>query len=337
MLTGVSIRGAGFRGRRRGSRRYLDAVGMLDGMRPNRAFAVGLVGNTALAALKLGVGWFAGSRALVADGWHSLSDIATNLGTWLAHRFSQRPPDDDHHYGHGRAEALAGALVGFVLIFAGLGVVFSVWTSKASLAAGFRGQVALAVAGVSIVANLALAWVSLRAGRRARSHGLLALARDNGSDAMASVLVLAGILGARHGWAWAEPLAANVIGGLIVWMGYRSVSEGIDVLMDRVNDPALLIRLREVAAGVDGVRGVQSVRVHPLGAKVRVDMEISVNGDSTVEEGHRIAHAVDRAVKGTHEHVDGVHVHVNPWKPPTTEVAASDSPRGPGPTPATTG
>ena len=280
------------------------------------AFRIGFFGNTALALSKLGIGWLAGSRALLADGTHSLSDVASNGGAWLAHRFSRRAPDDDHHYGHGKAEAFAGLVVGMLLIVGGLAVIWESNASTIELATGWKAGLALGMAVVSIAANLGLAWLTQRAARSTRSPGLAALARDNGSDALAGALVVLGILGSWWGVGWAEPTAAVLIGAMIAWMGWRSSRDSFDLLMDR-SDPRLRAAIAETAAAVAQVRGVQSVRVHPLGSSHGVDLEISVDGKLTVEEGHRIAHSVERATTTAHSSVQEVHVHVNPWTPAT--------------------
>ena len=285
-----------------------------------RAFRIGFAGNVGLAVTKLVVGTLAGSRALVADGWHSLSDIVTNGGAWLVHRFARREPDDDHHFGHAKAEAFAGLAIGAALVAGGAAVIWSASVSRAELEPGWRGWLALAVAVLSIAVNVGLAWVTYDAGRGAQSQGLLALARDNGSDALGGVLVVGGILGAKLGLGWTEPFAAILIGGLIIVMGWRSAAEGFDVLMDRVSDPELRAALRASAASVEAVRGVQRVRVHPVGDGYVADMEISVDGALTVDEGHRIAHLVESAVTEAHLPVKEVHVHVNPW--------SADSPGG---------
>lgn len=277
-----------------------------------RVYALGFWVKVVLAVLKLGVGWATGSRALLADGWHSLSDIFTNGGAWLAYRFSIRPPDEDHHYGHGNTEAFSGAVIGSVLMVGGVGVIWSSWASELRLAQGPLAWLAAGTAAVSIVANIGLARITNAAGRRSRSHGLLALARDSLSDALAGALVVSGILGGVAGLGWAEMVAALLIGSLILTLGWRSFRDGLDVLMDRVPDPALRERLQVAAGAVGGVRGVQKVRVHPLGSTYRVDVEISVDGELTVVQGHRIAHEVEAALCASDPSVEGVHVHVNP-------------------------
>jgi cation diffusion facilitator family transporter len=291
------------------------------GRQTERVFALGFWANSALALAKLGVGLLTGSRALVADGWHSLSDILTNGGAWLAHRFARTPPDEDHHYGHGNAEALSSVVLGAVLVAGGLGVIWSSWASEARLTSGPGGWVALGVAAVSIVTNLFLARITRKEGRRARSSGMIALSRDNASDALGGVLVVFGILGSRAQLDWAEAVAAFLIGALIVLMGYRSFSDGMDTLMDRVTDPELRDRIERLAREVEDVREVQMVRIHPLGPAYRVDIEISVDGGLTVEEGHTIAHRVASRIKGSGRGVQDVHVHVNPHHPPQPDQA----------------
>jgi hypothetical protein len=117
-----------------------------------------------------------------------------------------------------------------------------------------------------------------------------------------------------------------VIAGVVFWMGAKSAKDGLDILMDRV-DPAMRGKFQTTAAAVEGVVGVQNVRVHPLGSELRVDMEISVDGSLTVERGHKIAHAVETAVIGAHEHVREVHVHVNPapMPPRPADTRTSDT------------
>lgn len=292
------------------------------GSDPEKVIWLGLWANSSLAGLKLLVGWLTGSRALMADGWHSLSDILTNGGVWLAHRWSKSPPDEDHHYGHGNAEALAGVIVGLILVGGGVGVAWSGLVSEARLQEGASVWVALAMAGVSVAANLGLAVVTIRAGRASGSHGVMALGRDNASDALAGVLVILGIVGSRFGLGWAEPAVAVLIGALIIVMGVRSVKEGIAVLMDQVDDPDLRRRLIETAVATAEVKEVQGVRLHPLGAEIRADMTISVDGTLTVDQGDEIAHSVECEVTNAHPRVREVHVHVNPWTAPPGDESA---------------
>jgi cation diffusion facilitator family transporter len=279
--------------------------------RADRFFAGSVILKGLLAAGKLAAGLYTGSGALIADGWHNLADLLTGLVAWISFRYAKRPPDADHHYGHGNAESLAGLAVGIVLVATGAGVLWQAVTLRSAVSSTALGALAVGIAAVSIVVNEALARISFRLGKQLSSQGLLALARDNRADALSSVLVVVGVAGSLVGWTWAEPVVTALIGGWVTAMGGKSILEALNVLMDRA-DPKQRDAVQAVAATVSGVIAVQEVRIHPLGTHDRVDMQISVDGALTVAEGHRIAHAVEAAVKVASESVAEVHVHVNP-------------------------
>jgi len=279
--------------------------------RADRFFAGSVALKGLLAVGKLAAGLYTGSGALIADGWHNLADLLTGLVAWMTFRYASRPPDADHHYGHGNAESLAGLVVGLVLIATGAGVLWQAVTLQSSVSSTALGALAAGIAIASIAVNEVLARMSFRLGRQLSSQGLVALARDNRADALSSALVVVGVAGSLVGWSWAEPVVTALIGGWITVMGGKSILEALNVLMDRA-DPKQRDAVRTIAGTVAGVIAVQEVRIHPLGTHDRVDMQISVDGDLTVHEGHRIAHAVEAAVKDASESVTEVHVHVNP-------------------------
>jgi len=285
----------------------------------NSTHLAGVVVNTLLAVVKLLGGVLSGSPSLTADGYHSFSDTATNSIAWLSWHWAQAPADEDHHYGHGKAEAAAGFVVGLVLAFAGLGVLWDALRGGVPDYQGVEAFLALGVALLSIVANLWLARATAHAAETLGSASLRALTRDNRSDALSSVLVLLGVGASLVGWGGVELAAAAVIGLFISHMGIASLREGLDVLMDRVPDLGLRARVTELARGVEGVRGVQRVAIHPVGEVLRVELEISVDGDLSVRKGHEIAHEVVRTVTRSEDGVVGVAVHVNP----DSEVAGS--------------
>lgn len=277
-----------------------------------RAFKHGLLGNGGLALLKLVVGWAAGSRSLVADGWHSLANVVVAGAAWLALRFSRREPDGQA-FGQGKLEAFSGLLLGVIFLVAGLGLAASAWTSTASLSTGFAGGLALAVAVASIAVNGVLFWIVRAAARDARA--LASLAYGNASDALAGALVVSGVLASRFGHSWADPLAAFGIACLVVWMGWRSAREGFVVLMDRA-DPELRKQVLETVQRVDAVKGVKDADLYPIGRRFAVDLEIEVDARLTMEEAARIARSAEDAVTRGHPSVCEARVHVSPAPTP---------------------
>jgi len=281
----------------------------------HQAHRLSLWTNAALAVMKLSAGVFLVSPALVADGWHSLADTVSSAVAWVGFRLGREPADEDHHYGHGNLEALAGLLVGLVLVVGGALVLWRSLRGEHEELPHGGGTVAMSVALVSALVNLGLASVTHRASKRVASLSLRALTLDNLGDALSSGVVLVAILMRSIGYPSVELFVAGAIGVVIAAMGIGSVRSGFDVLMVRVSDQTLRGRIAETARCVSGVRGVQNVRIHPLGSDVRVDLEVNVDGQLTVAVGHEIAHAVEDAVTKTHTEVRGVHVHVNPCLP----------------------
>lgn len=274
-----------------------------------------LAANLGLSALKLVVGWLSGSAVLVADGVHSATDGIHTGAAWLGFRWAQEPPDLDHHYGHGNGEAIASVIVGVVLVLGGMVIVGGAWWWGGGVEPGYLGAAALAVTGVVIAIKLLLARALLRAGRRLNSPSLIAVGRDHRADVYSGVLVLLALAGSLAGAPWIEPVAATLLGGLVIWEGGAASKAGFDILMDRVTDPTLRPAIEATAAGVEGVQQVGPVRIHPLGSTYGIDIEVSVDATLTVAEGHEVAHRVESAIDDNHEHIEGVHVHVNPWVP----------------------
>jgi cation diffusion facilitator family transporter len=268
--------------------------------------------NLALAAVKLSLGLLAGSGALIADGLNSASDLCSNAVAWIGYRLSLRPPDEDHHYGHGNFEPAAAALIGAIILTAGLGVIWRAFTGVDATTGGLLGWLALAAAGISGLVSLWLSRLTLEAGRAALSPSLVALGRDKRSDALSSALVLMGIGGSLLGFAWIEPPVTVAVGLWICVLGVKSISEGTDVLMDRVSDPALRGALVERATQVEGVECVRDVRLHPLGTTYGADLTICVKASLTVAAGHKIAAEVEVAIIEKLELVVQVVVHVEP-------------------------
>lgn len=288
------------------------AASRSDGGEIGPFFRLHLAAKAGLAAAQSLGGWLTGSTSLLADGAHNLADLLSGSVAWLGWKIARRPPDTDHHYGHGNAEALSSVIVGLALFGASAAIVWHVAQGGSVVASATHGYVAVTVALSSIVTNELLGRRATRLAEERRSLALRALARDDRADTLSSALVVLAVCASLLGYRALEPIVALAIAAWITWMAWRSLSNGLDVLMDRVSDPALRERVREVALRTPGVHAVQAVRIHPLGTHQRIDMEISVDGTLSVARGHSIAHAVEGAVVSALPEVSEVQVHVNP-------------------------
>lgn len=268
--------------------------------------------NTVLAAAKGAGGILGGSQALLADALHSLSDLASDGLVLFALRFSSRPADKSHPYGHGRMETAAAFCVGLILLLAG---GFLLYRSGADLwiPRPYRLNVlALPFLAVAIGLKEALYWTTLRTGRRTNNQALIANAWHHRSDAISSVAALAGVTLALTGLWWADAVAAAAVAGLVIWAGVRIVRDALDVLVDAAPSEEIQRRIFRAIEGVEGVRNVHALRTRRLGPHLFVDVHIRVDPEISVADGHLIAHRGQESVLSEVDEVSEVHVHVEP-------------------------
>jgi cation diffusion facilitator family transporter len=282
-----------------------------------KAATWGIVVSLGLGLAKLLGGLFGHSLALVSDAAHSLVDAALSAALLGALLVAQRPPDREHPYGHARFEAVAGSGVALLLIVLALGIAREAITTIGGnriLPAAYTLAIAL---GGSIVQE-ALYRQTCRIAREPGSAALLATAWDYRLDAMGSIAVVAGVAAARWGgpsWHWADHAAALVVASGVLWVGASLLWGNIQDLMDRQADPELLDAVRDEALAVEGVLGVETLRVRKVGLEYLVDIHVEVDPDHSVRDGHAIAHAVKDRVIHQLVPIRDVLVHVEPSPP----------------------
>ncbi|MBX5437107.1 MAG: cation transporter [Alicyclobacillaceae bacterium] len=283
---------------------------------------VSMAVNVMLTLAKGAVGWFTGSRALLADAVHSAADVVGSVAVIIGLRIARKPPDRDHPYGHGRAELISTVVVAALLALAGIDVGYQ--SVRALWEPPVRPQWASAyAAAAAILVKECLFQYNFRLGRRLHSQSLMASAYDHRSDVFSSVAALAGILlslaGRRGHAAWLQhmdPVAGAVVAVLVLRMGYRIAWDSVQMLMDRVVEGEALQPYLQVVQAVPGVEQVGDIRVRDHGRYVLVDVKISVNAEITVKAGHDIAVDVKRGLKQAFPRVSDVMVHVNPHYEP---------------------
>ena len=281
----------------------------------------GIIVNVFLALIKGGAGFLAGSFAMMADALHSFADIVASAVVFVGIRVASKPADDGHPYGHGKAESIASKIVAIIVMFAGLNIAY--FSLRALLQADLPvpGQAALYAALLSIVVKEALFRHTMRIGRATHCKALVANAFEHRTDALSSVAALIGIGGARLGaslgmsqLAYLDPLAGIIVSVFIVRMGWHIAKEAANELMDAQADPEVTAKLQRLILAVDGVMEVHGIRVRAAGPHVFVDLEIGVNGQISVREGHDVASLVKQELLVNQEEITDVLIHVNPCK-----------------------
>ncbi|MBL9202465.1 MAG: cation transporter [Opitutaceae bacterium] len=277
----------------------------------------GIALNAALAAVKFAGGIFGHTYALIADGAESLLDILSSLLVWAGFRVAAKPPDADHPYGHGKAEPLA-ALGVAVFVFLMAGVI--AWHAVLEIRTPHQGPAwwTLVLLGGVIVAKV---WFSRRlvaAGEETGSTALGAEALHHWSDAMTSAAAFVGIsiaLWGGEGWETADDWAALFACVIVAFNGAGMVGKALGEMMDTAVSADFEAEVRAIALAVPGVRALDKVRVRKSGLSHLVDIQVRVDGDLTVREGHDIAHAVKDALVASAPHaISDVAVHIEPMK-----------------------
>jgi cation diffusion facilitator family transporter len=279
--------------------------------------ARGIALNAVLAAVKFAGGVFGNTYALIADAAESLLDILTSALVWAGFRVAARPPDENHPYGHGKAEALAALLVALFVFFVAFWVAWHAILEIRHPHAAPKWWTLLVLAGV-VVAKL---WFSRRleaAGEQVGSTALGAEAMHHWSDAMTSGAAFIGIsvaLWAGPGWETADDWAALFACVVIAFNGFRMVAKAQRDIMDEAVSREFEREVRGLALAVPGVRALDKCRVRKSGLSHLVDIQVRVDGNLTVREGHDIAHAVKDALLASAPHaISDVSVHVEPMK-----------------------
>lgn len=206
---------------------------------------VGSVVDLSLGIAKILVGWLAHSQALIADGVHSLSDLATDLLVLYAAKHSHREADDDHPYGHGRIETLATVGLGVALIIVAIGIGYdAVRRMNAPELLLDPGLLALGVAVVSVISKEAIYHYTRVAAKRLRSNLLMANAWHSRSDAISSIVVVIGVAGAMMGHAYLDSVAAIAVAVMIAKIGFDLVRDSSRELIDTALEPEVTEAIR---------------------------------------------------------------------------------------------
>jgi cation diffusion facilitator family transporter len=268
-----------------------------------RAAWISLAGMGATALVQIVIVWLSGSVALLADTLHNLGHLATTIPLIIAFRLGRRAPTRRYSYGFRRAEDLVGLLIGAVIaLSAGLIIWESVRALTTQRDMTHLGWV-LAAALVGTAGNEVVARYRIRAGRRIGSAALVAEGQHARTDALTSLAVILGVLGAWAGLPWVDPVIGLVIAAVVVAVLISSMRTVVRRLMDGV-DAGTLDLIEHTADTVPGVLSVGQARARWSGHHLEADLAITVDRTLTITTGHDIARAVEDALR---QHVPHLH------------------------------
>ena len=244
-----------------------------------------IIGNFILAFIKILIGFIARSTAMVADGMHSLSDVVTTIGVIIGLKLSHKEADKTHPYGHEKIESITSLFLATVLFLVAISIGYSGIIKIINHSYVTPGFSAIIAAITSIIVKELMYWYTIKYANEINSPSLKADAWHHRSDALSSVGALIGILGARIGYPFLDPLVAS--------------EEDVQVIIDKINS-------------IDGIYEIKNLKTRQHSNKLYVDVDISVDATLTVEEGHNIASHVHNLIEED-SRIKHCMVHVNPY------------------------
>lgn len=267
--------------------------------------------NLAVAFAKLVYGLMSHSAAMEADGFHSMFDGASNIIGLVGMWFASRPADDEHPYGHAKFETFAAALIGVLLVFAGYTVGRGAIDSL--FGRGLPTEVTTASFAImlgTLAVNIFVTTWERRAGRRLGSEVLVADASHTLSDVAVSLGVIASLVIVKLGYEQADGIVALLVAVIIMRTAWGIMRGVLHTLGDAARLPADEVAV--VACSVPGVIGCHAIRTRGSEAHVYVDLHVQAPRDTTIEEGHAIAHEVEAALRAEYGQITDVIVHLEP-------------------------
>lgn len=282
-------------------------------MEARRVTIIGALVDLVLGVSKILIGIPGHSQGLVADGIHSLSDLITDFLVLWATKYGSLEADADHQYGHERIQTAATVFLGIALIAVALGIAIDAVDRLLNPEAlQTPAKLTLLVAAISIVAKEWIYHYTMRVARRTRSALLKANAWHSRSDALSSVVVLAGIIGAIAGLKYLDSVAAVIVAAMIVKVGWHLGWDSIQELIDTGLDKNRLEKMQRTMLAVEGVRDIHRLRTRRMAHQIIADVHVMVEPLISVSEGHRISEEVERAFERELDDDADVTVHIDP-------------------------
>lgn len=275
-----------------------------------------------MSAIKLSFGYLGHSEALVADGLNNTTDIIASIAVLIGLKISVKPPDQDHHYGHTRAETVASLIAAFIMISVGLTVIMQAVESLITPRTESPTTFTAITAAFSAIFMFAIYNYNRLLSKKTKNASLAAVAKDNLSDALVSIGALIGIIGTWTGLIWLDPLAAFVVGFIICKTAWDIFKEASHSLTDGF-DEKLLEDISETISATPGVLNIEDVKGRMHGNDILVEATIQVEGSLNVFDSHQISDEVEHNLHNRLG-INYATIHIEPYNPYAHHKAKKD-------------
>jgi len=276
---------------------------------------LGMVINVALSVIKVVIGLYAVSLALVADGIHSLSDFATDVAVLLGLRLGSKEPDQTHPYGHGRAETFSAGLIALVLIAVGGAMIYYATLAITRDEMTTPRLAVLIAAIISIASKEWLYRATQKVAIQSHSPALYANAWHHRSDAFSSVAVVIGFISLEFGFGHGDQVAAIAVGLMIIWVGIKVIGDALRELTEAAVDPDTIEDIKKIINSDSSIRQWHKLRTRTVGREVFLDLHILVDPDLKITAAHEIAESLEKTLDEQITRPINITVHIEPDMP----------------------
>ncbi len=255
------------------------------------------VGNVILFVLKLWVGMLSGSVALIADAWHTLTDTISSVIVILGMKISAKPADNEHPYGHGRAEVIASLIIGILLVLIGVHFIMAAYEKLQTHEFTNFGTLAIIVTLISLFVKEGLAQYAFYLWRKTKIESIKADGWHHRSDAISSFVILIGIFLGRYIW-WIDGVLAIFVAFVILYVAFTIFKKAVNILLGKKPDPELINEIVEIGSLVypDGLR-MHHFHIHNYGLHNEMTFHIVLPGAMTMTEASQVTHRLFKEIQ----------------------------------------
>jgi len=273
-----------------------------------------IIVNILLSAIKLFAGIIGRSGAMIADSIHSLSDVLSTIAVMVGLKLAKQPADEEHPYGHEKMEPIMAKILASILLITAMLIGFNGIKSIINGSTVIPAKIAMYAAILSIIVKEWMYRYTVKGAKKIDSTALMADAWHHRSDAFSSIGTLIGITGARMGFPILDPIASLVICVLITKVAIDIYKQAIDQLVDHCADAKTIENIKNEIEKTNGVISIDELKTRISANRLYVDVEICVNSDLSVCEGHEIAETVHNTIENLDNRIKHCMVHVNPGR-----------------------
>lgn len=281
----------------------------------NKVTIISILLNIGLTMLKILAGILGNSTAIIADGLHSASDIITSFGVLIGNKISRKPRDDEHQYGHEKAESLVSFTLAAVLIGIALKIGYDGFKDLININNILvPNALPLVVALISIAVKEYQYQITIRVAKRNNSSVLKADAWHHRSDALSSIAAFIGIGGAMLGFKILDPIATIIVAIVVVKVGINILKSSCDELMDSSISKEDIREIKLLIDNNENVYGIKDFKSRKYGSVAYIDMSIFIDKSKSLEEAHDIADKLERNIISNLGYIKEINIHTEPFK-----------------------